>query len=221
MDASWTADRAELEAQGFVVRTVRARPSFVEAEVIRETQAILMQWARDSAFRFFPLVEHEELGLALHPFDLATNKVLALVGRLEVRDWIDVIECDQRLQPLGYLAWAACGKDPGFSPAAILEQAARTARYSQAGVQELQFAGPVPDAGHLSRCWHAALGEARRITAAPPADDAGKCVLTANGDLYKGSAAELVAALQRQQITFHPGRIRGALPQLVKTASQA
>ena len=23
------------------------------------------------AFRFFPLIEHEELGLALHPFDLA------------------------------------------------------------------------------------------------------------------------------------------------------
>jgi len=39
--------------------------------------------------------------LALHPFDLATNKVLALVGRLEVRDWVDVIECDRRLQPFG------------------------------------------------------------------------------------------------------------------------
>ena len=36
------------------------------------------------SFRFFPLVEHEELGLTLHPFGLATNKVLALIGRLEV-----------------------------------------------------------------------------------------------------------------------------------------
>jgi hypothetical protein len=63
-----------------------------------------MRWARESAFRFFPLVEQADLGLALHPFDLATNKVLALVGRLEVRDWIDVIECDRRLQRLGYLA---------------------------------------------------------------------------------------------------------------------
>ena len=63
-----------------------------------------MQWVRDSAFRFFPLVTHEQLGLVLHPFDLATNKVLALVGRLEVRDWIDVIECSRRLQPLGFLA---------------------------------------------------------------------------------------------------------------------
>jgi hypothetical protein len=64
-------------------------------------------------FRFFPLVEHDDLGLTLHPFDLATNKVLALVGRPEARDWIDAIDCHERLQPLGYLAWAACGKEPG------------------------------------------------------------------------------------------------------------
>jgi hypothetical protein len=28
-------------------------------------------------------VRHDELGLTLHPFDLATNKLLALVGRGE------------------------------------------------------------------------------------------------------------------------------------------
>jgi hypothetical protein len=33
-----------------------------------------------------PLVLHEELGLMLHPFDLATNKVLALVGRGRAAD---------------------------------------------------------------------------------------------------------------------------------------
>jgi hypothetical protein len=43
-----------------------------------------------------------------------TNKLLALVGRVEVRDWIDIIESSERIQPLGYLAWAACGKDPGY-----------------------------------------------------------------------------------------------------------
>jgi len=50
---------------------------------------LIVEWARDSAFRFFPLIEHEELGATLHQFDLATNKVLALAGRLEVRDWVD------------------------------------------------------------------------------------------------------------------------------------
>jgi len=62
-------------------------------------------------FSGFPVrMLHEELGLTLHPFDLATNKVLALVGRVEVRDWVDVITCSEQLQPLGFLAWAACGK---------------------------------------------------------------------------------------------------------------
>jgi hypothetical protein len=57
------------------------------------TATVLVQWARDSAFRFFPLVEHDIFGLTLHPFDLATNKLLALVGRREARDWIDIVEC--------------------------------------------------------------------------------------------------------------------------------
>ena len=114
LEVSWRADRALLQQSGLVVRTIRERPSFVEAEVIGKAETLLLQWVRDSAYRFFPLVEHAEFGLVLHPFDLATNKMLALVGRLEVRDWVDIIECNSRVQPLGYLAWAACGKDPGF-----------------------------------------------------------------------------------------------------------
>jgi len=38
---------------------------------------VILEWARDSAFRFFPLIEHPDLGIVLHPFDLAANKVLA------------------------------------------------------------------------------------------------------------------------------------------------
>lgn len=115
--ASWRADRALLEARGFEIREVRERTTLVEAEVSLGRECVRMEWARDSAFRFFPLQSHAEFGLVLHPFDLATNKVLALVGRLEVRDWVDVIASDERLQPLGYLAWAACAKDPAFGPA--------------------------------------------------------------------------------------------------------
>jgi hypothetical protein len=82
--------------------------------------------------------------LTLHPFDLATNKVLALVGRLDARDWVDVIACHERLQPLGYLAWSACGKDPGFTPQGILAQAKRSARYSTEEISTLAFAAQRP-----------------------------------------------------------------------------
>ena len=97
---SWDRDRATLERSGYAVRTVRERPEYVEAVVSRQAQDLVVEWARDSAFRFSPLVEDDDLGLTLHPFDLATNKVLALVGRLEARDWIDVIDSHERLQPL-------------------------------------------------------------------------------------------------------------------------
>jgi hypothetical protein len=218
LDATWQSDRRLLEGEGFTVHVIRERPSFVEAEVTRGEEAVLLQWVRDSAYRFFPLVQHPELGLTLHPFDLATNKVLALVGRLEVRDWVDTIECGERLQPLGYLAWAACGKDPGFSPLALIEHAARTARYSSEEVRTLAFEGTAPDASDLSRRWRAQLAEARAIIAALPAQQAGKCVLDRAGRLEREPAAALTAAFVRDELSFHSGSIRGAMPQ-IRTAS--
>ncbi len=60
------------------------------------------------------------------------------------RDFVDTLACDSEVQPLGYLAWAACGKDPGFSPTAILELAARSARYSKTELRGLDFEGEAP-----------------------------------------------------------------------------
>ena len=54
LDASWSADRRLLEENGFEVRPVRERRSFVEAEVSRERESVLLQWVKDSAFRFSP-----------------------------------------------------------------------------------------------------------------------------------------------------------------------
>jgi hypothetical protein len=217
LDSTWRADRKLLEQSGFVVDVVRERPSFVEAAVRLERQPVLLQWVRDSAYRFFPLVQHPELGLTLHPFHLATNKVLALVGRLEVCDWVDTIECSERLQPLGYLAWAACGKAPGFSPLAVVEHAARSARHSAEEVATLAFAGSPPDAADLSRRWHAALAAAREVIAALPYGEAGKCVLDRAGLLFRGPAAALPDALARGDLRFHSGSIRGAFPQIQQT----
>jgi len=214
LEASWQSDRKLFEAQGLSVEILRERPSFVEAVVSRAGERLLLQWVRDSAYRFFPLVSHPDLGLTMHPFDLATNKVLALVGRLEVRDWIDTLECDAKVQPLGYLAWAACGKDPGFSPALILELAARS-HYSTDEVRALAFAGPPPDAAELSRRWRALLTRASETVRELPAEELGKCVLSDSGALFTGDAEALKPALAGGRIRFHPGCIRGALPSLV------
>ncbi len=213
--ATWEADRRVLLAQGFDLRLVRERPSFVEAEVLRGGDKVVLQWAQESAYRFFPLVHSEPFGLTLHPFDLATNKVLALVGRVEVRAWIDVIESSQRIQRFGYLAWAASGKDPGFNPASILEQASRSAHYSADEVASNAFAGPPPDAALLSRRWRALLEEARAIIDALPVEEVGRCVLRRDGALYDGEPEALRADLAQGRVAFHRGCIRGALPDLM------
>lgn len=212
---SWEGDRQVLEARGLAITVVRERDTFVEAQVSGGAESVLMQWAYDSAFRFFPLVRHADLGLVLHPFDLATNKVLALVGRLEPRDWVDILECDARLQRLGYLAWAACGKDPGFSPLAILEEAARSSRYSAVELHALDFDGAPPDAAALSQRWHQMLDTGRALVKALPAREVGSCVLDERNELFTGNVADLRTALDRGLVRFHPGSIRGSLPRII------
>jgi len=74
--ATWFADRALLLGRGYKVDAFREAPSFVEAWLSLGSERVIMQWARDSAFRFIPLVEDELMGLALcrssryqgHPF---------------------------------------------------------------------------------------------------------------------------------------------------------
>lgn len=217
LSASWTDDRALLAKNGYDVHPLREAPSFVEARVSREGAATLMQWARDSAFRFFPLVTDAVMGLTLHPFDLATNKILALVGRLEPRDWVDVINCDQRIQPFGYMVWAACGKDPGFNPKSMLAVAGRS-HYSQAEIDALDFDGAHPDAKELGARWHEILDMARRIIDLLPPEEVGKCVVTPARRLYSGGIEALELAVRDNLLVFHEGRIGGSWPTIKPAA---
>jgi hypothetical protein len=211
---TWEADRNLLISNGYKVDVVRDHQAFIEVMVSRERNHVLLQWVRDSAYRFFPLVEHDDFGLTLHPYDLATNKIMALVGRIEVRDWIDVIECNSKIQRFGYLLWGACGKDPGFSPNMILNQAKRSSRYTDDEISELLFAGERPTAGTLSRLWHKMTEEAAIILEKLPPVEVGKCILNLDGTLFRGDADLLTASLESGKIKFHSGSIRGAYPLL-------
>ena len=127
-------DVAALRAGGFIVETVsparewqrdspfrRARVIDVAGEVVE------IDWAADSAFRFFPIEPDAELGWRLHLFDTATNKALTLAARTETRDYVDIVELSGRF-PLAAICWAACGKDPGFTPLSLLAMMRRFAR---------------------------------------------------------------------------------------------
>lgn len=209
---SWKNDRDLLARDGYSLEVIREAPAYVEALVSKGMDRVIVQWLQESAFRFFPLVEDEDFGLVLHPFDLATNKVLALAGRLEPRDWIDVLTTHEKLQPLAYLVWAACGKDPGFSPASLLTEAGRSGRYSQAELNELAFDGPVPDARVLGAQWHRMLSEARIIVEALPSHEVGKAVLDRQGAPYRQGPEALSVDLQENVVVFHEGRIGGIWP---------
>lgn len=217
LSVSWAEDRQQLQANGLTVETIRESAAFVEALVRQNEEQVLIQWARDSAYRFFPLVEDAVLGLTLHPLDLATNKVLALAGRLEARDWVDVLECHERLQRLGYLLWAACGKDPGYTPDFLLGEAARQ-RYTQMELDELAFEGTPPEAATLGQRWKAAVAEAGELITALPPGDVGCCVLGTDGKIYSGSADDLRLDLAADRLLFHAGKINGVWPTIKRQA---
>ena len=82
-----------------------------------------------------PRAEDEDFGYCLHPADLATNKVVALVGHSEIRDFLDILQLDREYLSLGAIIWAACGKDEGYTPALILELTNRHARYQESDLK--------------------------------------------------------------------------------------
>lgn len=122
VNAAEEADGAVLKKNGFQVTWDMVEPTFRRAVVAREGAVTKLEWVFDSAFRFFPVEADAEFGYALNFWDAATNKVLALAGRGELRDYLDVLHLHRHHLSLGALAWAACGKDVGYTPQFILEE---------------------------------------------------------------------------------------------------
>lgn len=207
-------DVAALKAAGFEVTLKRAESFFVEADISRGGETTVLQWAVDSAFRFFPLQRDATFGAVLHPFDLATNKALALVGRHAVRDWVDTIACARRVQPLGLLFWAACGKDPGYN-VQLLHNFASRVHFSRAEFAELRFKGPAPDIVALSQEWHRMLDGVLPMTDLLPPEQIGTCVCGPDGRPFNGDLAALKSAAVAGALVYRPGHIRGVWPEIV------
>jgi hypothetical protein len=128
MHAACAADLVALEQAGFQIRRSPSwSDTFRRALVTEAADSVEIDWAVDAAWRFFPPMADPLLGWRLHDVDLACNKALALAGRSETRDLIDILAWD-RCFGLAAIVWAACGKDPGSNPLSLLEQMRRSAR---------------------------------------------------------------------------------------------
>lgn len=203
---SYEKDREALEVAGFALEVIISQPGFIRAIVRRTTEATQIDWARDSAWRFMPAVKHEKGGFLLHPVDVATNKILALVGRNEPRDYVDALEIIETILPLGPLVWAAVAKDPGFSPASLLEHLRRQGRHRPEDYNRLDLVVPFQPVEAKQR-WLRALEHASDFIASRPPEELGCLYWDAKSKRFVDPGTT-----KESNIAPHYGKPGGILP---------
>lgn len=209
--SAFAADRATLERAAYAVDVELSLPGFIRAVVRRDDDATRVDWAHDSAWRFLPLVRDPLGGLLLHPVDLAINKVLALAGRDEPRDFVDILFVHARVLPLAGLGWAAVGKDPGFTPRSLLELLKRRGRYRPEDFARLHLAEPF-DLARAKDTWLAALATAEAFARERPPEESGCLYYATRGGLFVIPRAD--EPLADQGIVPHYGAPGGVLPRV-------
>lgn len=207
--SAYESDRGLLEDEGYDVDTTITQPGFIRAVVSRAGQATKVEWAHDSAWRFMPVLRSEDFGYLLHPIDLATNKVLALAGRNEPRDYLDTLHLHRDVLPLGPLAWAAVGKDPGFSPLSLVEMLRRRGKVRPEDLERLHLAEPL-DVQALKTEWLQALEQAEEFMKSRPPEEAG-CLY------YAPEQKTFVdpSTCDASTVVPHHGRPGGVLPRIL------
>ncbi len=206
---AYATDLALLGASGYRVEVLISQPGFIRALVSLGSEATRIDWARDSAWRFMPVRRDPAGGWVLHEVDIATNKVLALAGRDEPRDFVDTLYVMERMLPLGPLVWAASAKDPGFSPGSLLEQVRRGGRIRAEDVARLHLAASF-DLHEAKRTWLAALADAEAFIEARPPEESGCLYYAPEKDRFVQPRPD--SSLVEQGIVCHFGRIGGVLP---------
>ncbi len=209
-------DSATLREAGYDFAWLLRTPTFHRAIVTVGGRHLKLEWAQDSVFRFFPVQQDDRCGYRLHDADAAVNKLLALAGRNEIRDFVDVLHLHATYLSLGAMSWAACGKDPGFTPELLLDHAGRHTAYTQSDLDRLSLRAPL-DFRSMKQAWFAALDEAQNlITALPPAEIG---CLYLNRD--KTPITPDAASADFRSLIRHSGCIRGAWPTVLPYAAQS
>jgi hypothetical protein len=177
--ASAEADAGVLIHNGLTVNWLMRQPFMHRAEVRRNDNYLRLDWCYDSAFRFFPVLSDPEFGYCLHPADLAVNKALALAGRTEIRDYLDILFLNDHYLSLGAMCWAASGKDQGLTPWSILDFAKRNMKFRREDLADERLAQP-QQLTTIKETWLRIAAEADEWSNRMPAIEAGCLYLDAN-----------------------------------------
>jgi hypothetical protein len=212
-------DQKTLVANNFKIEVDLHTPGYIRALVHSPQGACKVEWSRDSSWRFMPTQKHPDLGYVLHPTDLVVNKLLALAGRDEARDYLDVIYNHQTILPLGAQCWAACGKDPGFSPHSLLDLLRRKGKFRKEDFEKLHLSDPKEvDLQKTKQSWLEALDLAEKFISHAPADEVGCLYYSEADQAFVSPSDQLLksTAIQRKAagIVPHYGRPGGILPSL-------
>lgn len=148
----------------------------------------------------------------MHPVDLAINKVLALAGRDEPRDFVDILFVHRRVLPLAALCWAAAGKDPGLTPLSLVEFLKRRGCYRPEDFTRLELAEPF-DLVSAKQTWLDALAAAEAFVRERLPEESGCLYYWTAQDRFVVPAHH--ASLGDQGVVSHFGAPGGVLPRVV------
>lgn len=199
-------DRRALEQAGVAVATQLSQPGFIRAVISDSDESLRVDWAHDSLWRFMPPIAFEGVGWVLHPVDLAVNKVLALAGRDEPRDFVDCLYLNDDLLPLGALIWAAVGKDPGLNPQMLLTLLRRKGRYRSEDFSRLDLLQTLDPIAAKQRYLRALERADCWMRGRPPAEAGCLYVHPETGRFYAPEPGD--------PVQVHRGRPGGVVPQL-------
>jgi hypothetical protein len=207
---SFQQDRSALTNAGYSFEIQISQPSFCRATIGKSGEYLKLEWVRDTAYRYLPVIEDKDLGYRLHDIDLAINKCLALANRSVVRDALDIIELDQKVLSLAAMICAACGKDPGFTPELMLEMMQRHITFTPAELAAESLTKKV-DPVKLKKDLRELFEVAQKTLQKIPAENIG-CLYTNN----KGKILTDLTKFDEHHHKAHHGSIRGSWPRVVE-----
>ncbi len=205
--SAFAEDQSLLLDKKYKVNVEIRQPGYIRALVTKADGATKVEWAQDSSWRFMPVDYIEDVGYVLHKIDLVINKLLALAGRDEARDYLDVLYTHENILSLGAQVWAACGKDPGLSPQSLLELLKRRGKYHPEDFDRLHLTQNV-DLKDLKKRWLAAIQKAEIFIAKAPTKDLGCLYFSKSKNQFVSPDFESESA----DIVVHFGKKAGILP---------